>query len=165
MLRVHVKAVENCRWDHRGMREFGFVRAKVLSIWVALVLAALPVSAKAGVRVEIDVGSQNMDVYVGGNLRYSWRVSTGREGYETPGGTFRAKRLEEEWYSTQYDDAPMPHAVFFNGGIAIHGTYDTKRLGRAASHGCVRLSPGNAARLYSLVEQHGPGNTVIEVND
>jgi lipoprotein-anchoring transpeptidase ErfK/SrfK len=150
---------------HCGTRECTIMRVFALSLAAAIVLAVMPVAAMAGVRVEIDVGSQTMDVYVGGGLRYTWRVSTGRNGYETPGGTFRARRLEEEWYSTQYDDAPMPHAIFFNGGIAIHGTYDTKRLGRAASHGCVRLSPGHAARLYSLVEQHGPGNTVIEVND
>jgi lipoprotein-anchoring transpeptidase ErfK/SrfK len=142
------------------------IRERLFGFAVAIVVLASPaLAARGAIRVEIDVGSQNMDVYVGGDLRYSWPVSTGRDGYETPGGTFRANRLEEEWYSTQYDDAPMPHAIFFNGGIAIHGTYETRRLGRAASHGCVRLSPRNAARLFSLVEQHGPRNTVIEVND
>ena len=142
------------------------IRERLLGFAAAMMLVASPaLAARSEVRVEIDVGSQTMDVYVEGEHRHSWAVSTGRDGYETPGGTFRAKRLEEEWYSTQYDDAPMPHAIFFNGGIAIHGTYETKRLGRAASHGCVRLSPRNAARLFELVESHGAWNTVIEVND
>jgi lipoprotein-anchoring transpeptidase ErfK/SrfK len=142
------------------------IRERILGFAAAVMMMASPaLAARSEVRVEIDVGSQTMDVYVEGDLRHSWRVSTGRDGYETPGGTFRPGRLEEEWYSTQYDDAPMPHAIFFNGGIAIHGTYETRRLGRAASHGCVRLSPGNAARLFNLVERHGLSNTVIEVND
>lgn len=136
---------------------FAFVATCVMSI--------MPGAARADLQVEVDVGSQTMEVYIDGNLRHSWRVSTGRNGYETPGGDFRAQRLEEEWYSTQYDDAPMPHAIFFNGGIAIHGTYDTKHLGRAASHGCVRLSPGNATRLFNLVESHGLRRTHISVND
>ena len=145
------------------MRDF---RERILGFAAAIMLMASPaMAARSEVRVEVDVGSQQMDVYVQGALRHSWKVSTGRDGYETPGGSFRVNRIEEEWYSTQYDDAPMTHAIFFNGGIAIHGTYETKRLGRAASHGCVRLSPKNAARLFALVESHGLRNTVIEVND
>ena len=138
-------------------------------IWagILMMLAVVigPGTARANVQVEVDVGSQTMEVYVNGNLRYTWRVSTGRDGYETPGGDFRAKRMEEEWYSTLYDDAPMPHAVFFSGVYAIHGTNDVKRLGRPASHGCVRLAPGNAARLYNLVEAHGLTHTGISIND
>ena len=132
-------------------------------LWCAVVLGSG--AASANVAVEVDVGSQTMEVYVNGNHKYTWRVSTGRSGYETPGGNYRAKRLEEEWYSTQYDDAPMPHAIFFNGGYAIHGTGHTKWLGRPASHGCVRLSPGNARRLFSLVENYGLKRTRITIND
>ncbi len=132
---------------------------------ITLAIAAAPSAALANVQVEVDVGSQTMEVYVRGQLKHTWPVSTGRRGYETPGGSYRAKRLEEEWYSTLYDDAPMPHAVFFNGGYAIHGTYDVKRLGRKASHGCVRLAPGNAARLFTLVERYGLSKTRISIND
>ena len=132
---------------------------------MALAMAVAPGVARANVQVEVDVGSQTMEVYVDGRLKHTWKVSTGRDGYETPGGDFSVKRMEEEWYSKEYDDAPMPHAVFFSGGYAIHGTYDVKRLGRPASHGCIRLAPGNAARLYNLVEQHGAGRTRISIND
>jgi lipoprotein-anchoring transpeptidase ErfK/SrfK len=141
------------------------MRGFLMAIVMAIAVAGSPGVAKANVQVEVDVGSQTMEVYVNGRLRHTWRVSTGRDGYETPGGDFRAQRIEEEWYSKQYDDAPMPHAVFFNGGYAIHGTYDTRRLGRPASHGCVRLSPGNAARLYNLVEAQGLSRTRISIND
>ena len=141
------------------------MRGLLAGLATVLLLVAVPNAARANVQVEVDVGSQTMEVYVNGQLRHTWRVSTGRDGYVTPGGEYSVKRMEEEWYSKEYDDAPMPHAVFFNGGYAIHGTYDVKRLGRPASHGCIRLSPGNAARLVGLVEAHGPRHTRISIND
>jgi lipoprotein-anchoring transpeptidase ErfK/SrfK len=139
-------------------------RGKNAAFAVLALMAVLPRTASAGVTVEIDVGSQTMEVYVDGDLRHEWRVSTGRRGHETPGGSYGVKRLEAEWYSREYDDAPMPHAIFFRGGYAIHGTYDTKRLGSRASHGCVRLAPGNAAKLFNLVSRQGRGNTRISIN-
>lgn len=141
------------------------MRAGLAGVAVMFALLGAPASAFARVNVEVDVGAQTMQVYVNGQHKHSWRVSTGRKGNETPSGRYRAKRIEEEWYSTIYDDAPMPHAVFFNGGYAIHGTYETKRLGRPASHGCVRLAPGNAAKLFSLVERYGLKKTTIAIND
>ncbi len=140
------------------------MRGSVFGLTMAIVVAVLPVVAKAGVEVEIDVGSQTMEVYVEGRLRHTWRVSTGRRGHATPGGSYSAKRLERRWYSQRYDGSPMPHAIFFRGGYAIHGTGDTQRLGRPASHGCVRLAPGNAAQLYNLVERYGRGRTRISIN-
>jgi lipoprotein-anchoring transpeptidase ErfK/SrfK len=129
-----------------------------------LFLAALfPATAVAGVQVDIDVGSQTMQVFVNGHHRHTWRVSTGRRGYNTPIGTYRPKRLEAKWYSTKYDYSPMPYAVFFHGGYAIHGTYETRRLGRRASHGCVRLATGHAAQLFRLVRRYGLNNTVIQI--
>ncbi|MEQ1652896.1 MAG: L,D-transpeptidase [Hyphomicrobium sp.] len=140
------------------------MRSVLAAVAFVLAFVSAPGAAQAKVQVEVDVGSQTMAVYVQGQLRHTWRVSTGRRGYETPGGSYRAKRIEQEWYSTLYDDAPMPHSVFFKGGYAIHGTYDVKRLGRPASHGCVRLAPGNAARLYNLVARFGLQNTRISIN-
>ncbi|MEQ1714697.1 MAG: L,D-transpeptidase [Hyphomicrobium sp.] len=130
---------------------------------VFAVVAVVPGTARADVAVEIDVGGQSMDVFVNGVHRYSWPVSTGRSGYATPTGSFRAKRMEREWYSSKYDDAPMPYSIFFTGGYAIHGTSHTRWLGQRASHGCVRLAPGNAARLFSLVAGHGLSRTRISV--
>lgn len=119
----------------------------------------------SGVHVKVDVGEQVMKVYVDGELQHQWKVSTGREGFETPGGSYRPQRLERDWHSKQYDNAPMPNAVFFNGGYAIHGTTETRRLGRQASHGCIRLHPSHAEELYDLVEEHGASRTRIEIED
>lgn len=126
---------------------------------IALLLASLLVvagaeGAAARVRVHIDLGSQRMYVRSASGS-YSWPVSTARPGYRTPRGVFSARALQAMHYSSKYDNAPMPHSIFFRGGYAIHGTYATGALGRPVSHGCVRLAPGHAARLYSMVRQEG----------
>jgi hypothetical protein len=133
-----------------------------------VVLAALAVSvlfstaASAGVVISIDKSSQQMSVTVDGARRYTWPVSTGRAGYATPSGSYTPFRLEEDHYSKEWDDAPMPHSIFFTPkGHAIHGSFETKRLGTPASHGCVRLAPKNAAALFALVKEQGLGNTKV----
>ena len=103
---------------------------------------AAPEQPKSTVLIDIDKSTQEMTVFVDGVQQYSWPVSTGMRGYSTPSGTYTASSMNEIWYSKQWDNAPMPHAVFFTKkGHAIHGTLDEKRLGNAASHGCVRLVP------------------------
>ena len=121
--------------------------------------------ASASVVVSVETPTQRMTVTVDGAIRYRWPVSTGRKGYPTPSGSFRAFRMEAEHYSKEWDEAPMPHSIFFTDkGHAIHGSYDVKRLGRPASHGCVRLSPAHAAILFSLVRKSGLSNTKVVLN-
>jgi lipoprotein-anchoring transpeptidase ErfK/SrfK len=121
-------------------------------------------TAGAGIDIYIDKSSQRMSVAVDGVHRYTWKVSTGKRRYETPSGTFQPFRMESDHFSTEWDDAPMPNSIFFTyQGHAIHGSPNTRRLGRAASHGCVRLAPQDAAMLYSLVGQKGMGNTRIVI--
>jgi hypothetical protein len=119
-------------------------------------------AAQAKVSVTIDKDAQMMTVAVDGVERYHWPVSTGIPSRETPNGSFRAFRMEEEHYSKEFDDAPMPHSIFFTKiGHAIHGTDSEGRLGTPASHGCVRLSKANATTLYALVEEQGVLNTTV----
>jgi hypothetical protein len=103
-----------------------------------------------------------MTVAVDGVERYHWPVSTGIPSRETPNGSFRTFRMEEDHYSKEFDDAPMPHSIFFTKiGHAIHGTDSEGRLGTPASHGCVRLSRANATTLYALVQKEGVLNTTV----
>jgi L,D-transpeptidase catalytic domain len=120
-------------------------------------------SAHAGLLVHIDKSRQRMTVAAGGSVLHSWAVSTGRAGYGTPNGTYRPQRLARRWFSRKYYNSPMPHSIFFNGGFAIHGSYEIRRLGGPASHGCVRLHPVHAATLYGLVQRHGMESTRIVV--
>ena len=130
-----------------------------------LVFASTGSWAAAGLVAKIDISKQTMTVYEHGAVAYSWKVSTARRGYRTPRGTFRPTRLHKMWYSRKYDNAPMPHSIFFRGGYAIHGTDKIKSLGRPASHGCVRLHPSNARALFRLVKAYGPSKTRIIVQD
>lgn len=107
------------------------------------------------VLAKVDLSSQRMRVYKGGRLIHTWKVSTGRKGYRTPTGTWRIHRMHKEYYSKKYHGAPMPYAMFYHRGFAVHGTGAISRLGRPASHGCVRLHPSHAATLFSMVRRSG----------
>ncbi len=121
--------------------------------------------SKAAVQIHIDISSQSMAVNVNGWPYGRWKVSTARTGYYTPRGTWRPFALKKMHYSRKYDNSPMPHSIFFLGGYAIHATNYLKHLGRPASHGCIRLHPTNAARLYSLVQKHGMKATRITITN
>jgi lipoprotein-anchoring transpeptidase ErfK/SrfK len=145
---------------------------KIIGVFAALAgliwVSVAPVDAAktpAKVSVTIDISSQSMAVNVGGLPYGRWKVSTARSGYWTPRGSFRPTRLHKVYYSKKYDNAPMPNSVFFYHGYAIHGTNHIKRLGSPASHGCVRLAPGNAAKLYGLVQKHGMRSVRITIVD
>ena len=146
-------------------KEFRVIRFKALALaaLVSILGLLMPVAVHADVQVRIHKGSQTMRVWVDGQLRHEWPVSTGRGRYATPGGSYRPTRLEPRWYSTKYNNAPMHNAIFFNRGYAIHATTEVGRLGRPASHGCVRLHPSHARELYSLVRSRGAGRTRIAV--
>jgi hypothetical protein len=127
-------------------------------------LVCLSASAQADVVVNISKSQQRLAVTVDGAETYRWPVSTGRAGYSTPTGNYHPIRLERDWYSHKYDNAPMPYSVFFYRGYAVHGTMEARRLGHPASHGCVRLSPANASILFSLVRRHGIGHNKVVVS-
>ncbi len=119
-------------------------------------------AAQAKISITVDKNAQMMTVAVDGVQRYQWPVSTGNPSHETPNGTFQTFRMEEDHYSKEFDDAPMPHSIFFTKiGHAIHGTESESHLGVPVSHGCVRLSRANAATLYALVQQEGVLNTTV----
>ena len=129
---------------------------------VALCLSAIPASAK--LLIEIDKSVQRMTVSEDGTRLFAWPVSTGTRAYDTPSGTFKPNRMDKDHKSEEYDQAPMPYAMFFdNNGHAIHGTYE-KSIGRPVSHGCVRLSVANASKLWDLVKAEGMANTQVVLN-
>jgi hypothetical protein len=115
--------------------------------------------AEASVRININLSSQTMHVQSESGS-YDWPVSTARSGYRTPRGTYRPYMLQRTHFSHKYHMSPMPYSIFFAGGYAIHGTYSTGWLGHPASHGCIRLAPGNAALLYHMVQAEGGSITI-----
>lgn len=138
----------------------------ILYASLAVAGLAVPLSSVcyANVLISIDKTTQRMSVSVDGTPRYEWKVSTGRAGYNTPSGTFRPNRMEVMHHSREYENAPMPHSIFFDlHGHAIHGFFDTPHLGMAVSHGCVRLLPAHAATLFDLVKAEGMANTKVVI--
>lgn len=130
--------------------------------FLAASLAGLAV-AEAKVDVRVDIAAQRMTVTTDDGEVHNWAISSGRKGFRSPNGVYRPTRLERSWYSRKYGGA-MPYSVFFRGGYAIHGTTAVGALGRPASHGCIRLHPANAAKLFALVKKHGAGQTRIALN-
>ncbi|MDW5313319.1 L,D-transpeptidase [Rhizobium sp. PL01] len=141
------------------MRKFFFA-----SLAVLLMQFHSPSAFAANLVARVSLSSQTMTVSQNGFVRYRWKVSTARKGYVTPQGSWSAKWLSRDHRSRKYDNAPMPYAVFFNGGYAVHATFDLKRLGRPASHGCIRLHPENAAEFFALASEYGLKNTQIVVS-
>jgi lipoprotein-anchoring transpeptidase ErfK/SrfK len=135
-----------------------------LALLVALICAGVTtIPVFANILIQIDKPTQRMTVSVDGQVRYRWPVSTGATGYSTPAGSYTAFRMELMHYSDEWDNAGMPHSIFFTKrGHAIHGS-NHPRLGSPASHGCVRLSLSNAATLYELVQAHGMTGTKVVV--
>lgn len=124
---------------------------------------ASPPAARADVVAIIDIHTQTLTVKVNGSTEHVFPASTARPGFFTPLGTFRAEKMFVMAYSSLYNNAPMPHSVFFHYGWAIHGTTETAKLGRPASAGCVRLHPQNAKILFDLIKTHGQENAHIVV--
>ena len=122
---------------------------------IALALSAVAAPVAAQVRIDVDLGAQIMRVAAGSGESYQWPISSGSLGRATPRGEFRPYALYPMVYSWKYGNEPMPHSIFFHGQYAIHGTLETDLLGRPASHGCIRLSPRDAATLYGLVAREG----------
>ena len=128
-----------------------------------LVLFQTQTALSANLVAKVNLSSQTMTVTQNGVVKHRWRVSTGRKGFNTPTGSWSAKWVSRNHRSRKYNNAPMPFAVFFKGGYAVHATYETKRLGRPASHGCVRLHPDNAATFFQMANRNGLSNTRIVI--
>ena len=125
------------------------------------------ITGKPSVTATVSLSQQMMVLRVvdraGLAKTYLWKVSTGKDGYATPTGVWNPTWLSIDHRSKTYDNAPMPFAVFFTGGYAVHATDAVARLGQPASHGCVRLAKDNAAMFFDLVDTYGKSNTKIVV--
>ena len=137
-------------------------RLPLLAATVAALALSAAAAARADIVIAINKSAQQMIVTVDGDPRYVWPVSTGAFGYDTPSGQFKPFRMEIDHFSREWDDAPMPHSIFFTQqGHAIHGSSHVKAIGTPASHGCVRLQPRNASILFALVKQEHMSNTRV----
>ncbi|MFA7009294.1 MAG: L,D-transpeptidase, partial [Elusimicrobiales bacterium] len=118
----------------------------------------------AAVLLTVDLSRQRLLVK-SPSVNTEYKISSGVPGHLTPGSgrCYSPDTMELMHHSSLYNNAPMPHSVFFNGNIAVHATSAKNEafLGRQASHGCVRLSRENATVVYGLIAKSGKSNAVI----
>lgn len=145
------------------MKQFFFKTLGVAAAAAMMFALSATQSVAARITAQVDISQQVMVVKSGSRVLYRWKVSTGKAGYRTPTGTYSPKRMHTMWHSRKYNMTPMPHSIFFRGGYAVHATNQISRLGRPASHGCIRLHPAHAKKLFSLVKRHGPSNARIVI--
>lgn len=129
------------------------------------IFLCLASNARAEIRVlvRISITEQRLRVYHEGRALYVWPVSTAKSPKVTPPGSFTPEYLSRDHRSKLYDNAPMPWSIFYHGNYAIHGTNQIKKLGKPASHGCVRLHPDNARILFRMVRAEGLENTRVVI--
>jgi hypothetical protein len=129
------------------------MRQPALAALVVALCLTSPSVAFAKVLIDVDLDSQTMHVVSKSHV-YDWRVSSGKAGYETPTGDYRVLWMDKDHLSDEYNGTPMPNAIFFKPGFAIHGAYHSV-FGRPASHGCIRLPVAKSAVLFGLVKAEG----------
>ena len=119
-----------------------------------LLLGRDPDPAKQRRRILVSLADQTAALYVDGEVRLTTRVSTGRQGYETPPGKYVITNKHREWKSTLYDDASMPYFLRLNAGaIGLHEGVVPRQ---PASHGCIRVPRGTAQRLFASTRVGDP---------
>lgn len=141
-------------------------KTAALGLILTALLGAAPSFATVNdeIQIRVDLAKQKMFVSINGWKKYTWPISSAREGFDTPEGLYRPTRMYETYRSKEYNNAPMPYSIFFYRGYAIHGTSAVKSLGTPASHGCIRLDPDNAKQLYELVDVNGKNNTRVFIH-
>ncbi len=129
--------------------------------------------------VRVNKTTQSLSLYLNGdsNPVSVWPVSTGYRhkngtGIETPNlDTHPNGRIYDRYSSTKFPGGDymglgnMPYVVFIKGGVGIHGTPqgNWSKLGKKASHGCIRIHPDNAKYFNQLVRSTGIRNVWVTV--
>jgi lipoprotein-anchoring transpeptidase ErfK/SrfK len=129
---------------------------------------------EAKVWADVSKKDQRLYLYIDGSCVDTFKVSTGTKGHETPlidrrpsGPVFR-KYTSKKYPGGNYNGlGNMPYVVFVQGGYGIHGTTlgNIPKLGKKASHGCVRVHPDNAKIFNELVSAAGIENSWVTIRE
>jgi len=143
---------------------------RLIPLVLTTIFLALPAAAE--LRLKVDLGERQLIVLENGNEVERFAVAVGTKKYPTPTGTFRIRKVvwnppwkppDSKWAEGKpprppgHPENPMKVVkIFFSEpDYYIHGTDDEDSLGKAESHGCIRMTPDEASRLALLVMEHG----------
>lgn len=129
-------------------------------------------AASAELRLEVDISERRLNVIVDGDVVETFAVSVGKDENPTPEGEFKIRKViwnpswrppDAKWAKGKtakppgHPENPMKRVkIFFKEpDYYIHGTGDEESLGKAESHGCIRMHPEDVTRLAQLVMEHG----------
>lgn len=126
--------------------------------------SAAPAGVAADARwIDVDLDQQVLIAYEGATPVYATLVSTGRKKWRTPIGVYRVREKAErrrmrspDGARAHWDVAEVPWSMGFRKNFALHGAYWHDGFGTPRSHGCVNLSPADAARLFDFVGPEVP---------
>lgn len=141
----------------------------LLLIVAAFVFLLLPQAASAQIfttdkLITVDLGSQTVKAWNGGQVVYETKASTGMWLTPTVKGQFKIQRkvplqdmrgpspYKQTYPSGRYHIKDVPHVMYFYQGYAFHGAYWHNNFGVRASHGCVNLPPAAAEWLYNFAD-------------
>ncbi|HEX6939728.1 MAG TPA: L,D-transpeptidase [Longimicrobiales bacterium] len=132
-----------------------------------------------GMRIVINTAARKLYVYEYGERTRTYTVAVGRRGHRTPTGTYSISKVvwnpwwrppARRWAAGRKDTPPGPHnpmgrvKMYFRNLYYIHGTPEEGSLGRAVSHGCVRMANSDAIALARLVHKYGGGATSATID-
>jgi murein L,D-transpeptidase YcbB/YkuD len=134
---------------------------------------APPPGPASALRIDINIPENRLRVYDGDSLLKVYRVSVGLPGHDTPDGEFTIDHAEwnpwwrppaRDWAKDDHVTPPGPDnpmgrvKLFFAPYYYIHGSPHVRDLGRAASHGCVRMMNNDVIELARLLHARNGGS-------
>ncbi len=123
-----------------------------LALLSSCVFTTAAEAASRTLQIIVSKDTQSLAVYDGDKVIATSKVSTGKEGHDTPTGIFSILEKQKFHRSNIYSNAPMPWMQRLTwSGIALHESDSVPR--RPASHGCVRLPGAFARELYGMTER------------
>jgi murein L,D-transpeptidase YcbB/YkuD len=124
------------------------------------------------IELVVSLSERKLRVRSGDEVLATYSVAVGKEGHQTPTGAYRVRRIiwNPSWTPPNApwarDKKPTPPGakdnpmgrvkIFFaEPDYFIHGTTDEGSVGRAASHGCIRMRNADVIALAKLLMEHG----------
>jgi lipoprotein-anchoring transpeptidase ErfK/SrfK len=108
--------------------------------------------------IQIDLSTQRLIAWEGGNPVRAVIVSTGRDETPTLTGTFEIQSMHRvaRMRGEDYDIPDVPFVMYYSGNYGIHGAYWHNQFGVPMSHGCVNVAVDHAEWLFSWAELGTP---------